>query len=192
MTTCDVLVLGVGGVGSAAMLHLAKRGLQVVGLDRFQPPHSHGSSHGQTRAIRQAYFEHPSYVPMLRRAYSLWDALENESGESLFHRVGLIEAGPVDGAFLRAPYLHNASVLTLAELINLEPRRTEFYRGRNTYDIERVGFHSPSARDDQRYFRFDTAAPGNSNSGHDYPWAIDDPRRDPAALSDLLAYLKTL
>ncbi|WP_420335477.1 hypothetical protein [Roseibium sp.] len=101
-------------------------------------------------------------------------------------------AGPVDGAFLRAPYLHNASVLTLAELINLEPRRTEFYRGRNTYDTERVGFHSPSARDDKRYFRFDTSAPGNSNSGHDYPWAIDDPRRDPAALSDLLAYLKTL
>lgn len=101
-------------------------------------------------------------------------------------------AGPIDGAYLRAPFLHNASVLTLAELINLEPRRPAFYRGWNTYDTERAGFASPSARDKLRYFRFDTSAPGNSNAGHDYPWAIDDPQRDPGALADLLAYLKTL
>lgn len=101
-------------------------------------------------------------------------------------------AGPIDGAFLRAPYLHNASVLTLAELINLEPRREQFYRGQNLYDTDRVGFASPPRKDALRYFQFDTSAPGNANSGHDYPWAIDDPRRDPAALGDLLAYLKTL
>ncbi|WP_108873441.1 hypothetical protein [Roseibium album] len=101
-------------------------------------------------------------------------------------------AGPVDGAFLRAPFLHNASILTLAELINLEPRRAQFYRGWNTYDTDRAGFASPSAKDSRRYFLFETSAPGNSNAGHNYPWAIDDPERDPAALSDLLAYLKTL
>jgi len=101
-------------------------------------------------------------------------------------------SGPIDGAFLRAPYLHNASVLTLAELINLEPRRPVFYRGWNLYDTDRAGFASPTRRDARRYFRFDTSAPGNANTGHDYPWAIDDPQRDPAALADLLAYLKTL
>lgn len=101
-------------------------------------------------------------------------------------------SNPIEGAFLRAPYLHNASVLTLAELINLDERRDTFLRGRNTYDLERVGFTTPDAPDADVYFTFDTALPGNSNAGHDYPWAWDDPERDPAALADLLAYLKTL
>ena len=97
MITCDALVIGAGGVGSAAMMHLADAGLRVIGVDQHVPPHSFGSSHGQTRCIRQAYFEHPDYVPLLRRAYALWDALEQRSGAALFHRVGLLEAGPSDG-----------------------------------------------------------------------------------------------
>ncbi|HUG37691.1 MAG TPA: cytochrome c, partial [Candidatus Limnocylindrales bacterium] len=101
-------------------------------------------------------------------------------------------AGTIDGAYLRAPYLHNGSVLTLAELINLEPRRDVIFRGRNLYDVERVGFASPRQADEKRYFRFDTAAPGNSNAGHDYPWAYDDPARDGDDLRALLAYLKTV
>lgn len=101
-------------------------------------------------------------------------------------------AGPLDGAFLRAPYLHNASVLTLSELINLEPRRDVFFRGRNLYDTERVGFASPRTADARRYFRFDTATVGNANTGHDYPWAYDDPQRSGSDLRALLAYLKTL
>ena len=61
----DVIVIGTGGVGSAALFHLAKRGVKVLGLDRFPPGHDRGSSHGRTRIIRQAYFEHPDYVPLL-------------------------------------------------------------------------------------------------------------------------------
>jgi mono/diheme cytochrome c family protein len=101
-------------------------------------------------------------------------------------------AGPLDGAFLRAPYLHNASVLTLAELINLEPRRKVFFRGQNLYDPNRIGFISPPAADAKRYFRFDTSEIGNSNAGHNYPWTYEDPARSEEDLRALLEYLKSL
>ena len=72
----DAIVIGAaGGVGSAAMFHLASRGARVLGFDRFPPGHDRGSSHGRTRIIRQAYYEHPDYVPLLVRAYQLWDEL---------------------------------------------------------------------------------------------------------------------
>jgi len=96
----DAIVLGTGGVGSAALYQLAKRGLRVLGLDRYPGGHSFGSSHGQTRIIRQAYFEHPDYVPLLRRAYELWDEVESESKQQLFHKVGLLEVGPPDGVLI--------------------------------------------------------------------------------------------
>ena len=99
---------------------------------------------------------------------------------------------PMDGVFIRAPYLHNASVLTLAELINLKKRRAVFYRGRNRYDAVDVGYLSPDAPDRDDYFKFDTTTKGNSNEGHDYPWAYDDPKRNVEDLTALLAYLKTL
>ena len=69
MSHYDVIVVGTGGVGSAALFHVARRGLRVLGLDQFPGGHDRGSSHGQTRIIRQAYFEHPDYVPLLRRGY---------------------------------------------------------------------------------------------------------------------------
>ena len=97
MKTFDVIVLGVGGVGSAAALHLADRGLRVLGLDRFEPGHDRGSSHGQTRIIRKAYFEHPDYVPLLERAYQLWADLESRCGRQLYFPVGVLEVGPADG-----------------------------------------------------------------------------------------------
>ena len=77
----DVIVLGVGGMGSATVYELASRGLRVLGLERFDIPHSFGSSHGVTRIIRMAYFEDPSYVPLLRRSYERWRELESVSGE---------------------------------------------------------------------------------------------------------------
>ena len=67
--TYDVIVVGLGAMGSATACHLARRGMRVLGLDRFTPPHAFGSSHGETRIIREAYFEHPMYVPMVQRAY---------------------------------------------------------------------------------------------------------------------------
>lgn len=99
---------------------------------------------------------------------------------------------PLDSAFTRAPYLHNASVLTLAELINLKKRRTTFYRGRNMYDTVGVGLRSPDQPDAEHYFRFDTSVAGNSNAGHDYPWPYQAPDWNAAALRDLLEFLKTL
>lgn len=100
MTTYDVIVLGTGGVGSAAAWHSARRGVKVLGLDRFAGGHAHGSSHGQTRIIRKAYFEHPDYVPLLNRAYELWAELEQHANEQLYHEVGLIEIGPPDSVVI--------------------------------------------------------------------------------------------
>ena len=94
----DTIVLGVGGVGSAALFHLAGRGVRVLGIDRFAPGHDRGSSHGRTRLIRQAYYEHPDYVPLVQRAYQLWAELSQLRGQQLYHEVGVLQAGPRDGA----------------------------------------------------------------------------------------------
>ena len=97
----DAIVLGTGGVGSAALYHLAQRGLKVLGVDRFAPGHDRGSSHGESRVIRLAYFEHADYVPLLRRSYQLWDELEQHAKQTLFRRVGLLEVGPPNGVVVR-------------------------------------------------------------------------------------------
>jgi sarcosine oxidase len=96
----DVAVIGLGAMGSAALLHLARRGLRVVGIEQFEPGHDRGSSHGETRIIRLGYFEHPSYVPLVRAALALWRALERDSGRSLLHVTGIIEIGAPDGALV--------------------------------------------------------------------------------------------
>jgi len=101
MAAYDAIILGTGGVGSAAAYHLARRGAKVVGIDRFSAGHDRGSSHGETRIIRQAYFEHPDYVPLLLRAYELWRELEQVSGVELLKQVGLLQIGPPSGAVIR-------------------------------------------------------------------------------------------
>ena len=97
----DVIVVGLGAMGSAASDHLAGRGLSVLGLDRFQPPHAVGSSHGESRIIREAYFEHPSYVPIVQRAYECWTALERDTGRSLLRVTGGLMIGPEDGTLVQ-------------------------------------------------------------------------------------------
>mgnify|MGYP000847691186 CR=1 FL=1 len=92
----NTIVIGVGGMGSATCYELAKRGQTVLGIEQFDIPHDMGSSHGYTRIIRLAYYEHPSYVMLLRRAYELWEEIERRSGEHLLHKVGSIDAGPAD------------------------------------------------------------------------------------------------
>ncbi|HEY8394571.1 MAG TPA: N-methyl-L-tryptophan oxidase [Thermaerobacter sp.] len=92
----DVIVIGLGGMGSAIAYHLARRGRRVLGLDRFTPPHDFGSSHGRSRIIRQAYFEHPAYVPLVLRAYELWRALEKDAGEELLVETGGLMIGTPD------------------------------------------------------------------------------------------------
>ena len=92
--TYDVIVVGIGGMGSAACYQLAQRGKRVLGLERFDIPHSNGSSHGVTRIIRLAYFESPVYVPMLRRAYELWREAGERFGERLLITTGGLDASP--------------------------------------------------------------------------------------------------
>ena len=89
----DVVVAGLGAMGSAAAFHLARRGLRVLGVDRHAPPHDLGSSHGDSRIIREAYFEHPVYVPMVQRAFELWRELEEASGATLLQRTGGLMIG---------------------------------------------------------------------------------------------------
>ncbi|MFT3710893.1 MAG: N-methyl-L-tryptophan oxidase [Archangium sp.] len=100
-SSVDAVVLGVGGVGASALMHLAKRGAQVVGFEQHGVAHDRGSSHGGTRVIRKAYGEGSAYVPLLVRAYELWRELERESGASLLHLVGCLNLGPREHAFIR-------------------------------------------------------------------------------------------
>jgi sarcosine oxidase len=96
----DVIIIGLGAMGSAVACHLARRGKRMLGLDRFAPPHALGSSHGQTRIIREAYFEHPVYVPLVQRAYELWFELEKQTGRSLFRQTGGLMIGRPEGAVM--------------------------------------------------------------------------------------------
>ncbi|MEO1078964.1 MAG: N-methyl-L-tryptophan oxidase [Pseudomonadota bacterium] len=106
----DLIVLGTGGIGSAALFSAARRGLKCLGVDRFAPGHDRGSSHGESRLIRLAYFEHPQYVPLLRRSYELWDALD----PSLLRRSGVFyfgrEQGPILGGVRASAELHSLDV----------------------------------------------------------------------------------
>jgi sarcosine oxidase len=110
MQSFDVAIVGLGATGSAAAWHLAERGVRVLGLDRHTPPHHYGSSHGHARIIREAYFEHPQYVPMVQRAYALWDRLAAATNTDLVKRTGGLMIGPQSGHLvsgaLRSAQLH--------------------------------------------------------------------------------------
>ena len=97
----DVIVLGLGGMGSAAAYHLARRGRRVLGLEQFDPVHDRGSSHGETRMIRECYSEHPSYVPLVQRAYENWRQLERDSGlEGILTITGGLYVGAPDSEII--------------------------------------------------------------------------------------------
>jgi len=123
----DAIVLGIGAMGSAAAYYLARRGKRVLGLERFGIPHDMGSSHGHTRIIRLAYYEHPSYVLLLQRAYELWREIQAIVGEQLLHITGSIDAGPEDSWVFKGSWesckLHDLphEVLTGAELHRRHP-----------------------------------------------------------------------
>src|SRR3954447_18887228 len=89
----DVAVVGLGGMGSAAAAHLAARGQRVLGLERFGPAHALGSSHGGSRVIRQSYLEDLAYVPLLTRAYELWERVERDTGADLLTLTGGLYLG---------------------------------------------------------------------------------------------------
>ena len=143
MDTYEAVVVGVGGMGSATVYHLARRGIRVLGLEQFDIPHELGSSHGVSRIIRLAYAEDPRYVPLLRRAYELWRELENRAGERLLITTGGIDAGFEDSATvkgaLRSCALHHLS----HELLSAAALRRRFpgYRLRSNM----VGVYQPDA-----------------------------------------------
>jgi sarcosine oxidase len=97
MAGYDVVVVGLGAIGSAALHRVVRRGQRVLGIEQFEPGHDRGSSHGDTRVFRLGYFEHPSYVPLLREAQVLWRELESESRRRLLTTTGIIEIGAADG-----------------------------------------------------------------------------------------------
>src|SRR3954453_23856423 len=96
-TTYDVIVVGAGGMGSAPAFELARRGRSVLALEQFPPVHDRGSSHGHTRIIRRAYYEHPNYVPLVRRAFERWYDLEQRTGRHLLTECACLGIGPPDG-----------------------------------------------------------------------------------------------
>ena len=124
----DVVVVGLGAMGSAALHHLAARGSRVLGIERFAIGHDRGSSHGLTRIIRLGYFEHPSYVPLVRRAYDLWRDLEKATGETILTVTGIVEMGLPDSTLvtgtLASSRLHGLphQVLDAAALMQRYPQ----------------------------------------------------------------------
>jgi sarcosine oxidase len=103
----DAVVVGLGAMGSATLWRLAERGARVAGVDRFAPPHDRGSSHGESRIIRSAYFEDPAYLPLVREAFTLWRALEAQTGESLLTMTGAAMIGAADSDVVRGA-MHTA------------------------------------------------------------------------------------
>ncbi len=140
----DAAVVGLGVLGAFALRAMARRGLRVIGFDRFDPPHPLGSSHGRSRIIREAYFEHPLYVPLVRDAWRGWRELEAERGVHLFRRTGLLTLGPPAGrtieGTLASAHRHDIEhdVLDAGELLRWFP-------GIRVRGDGEVGVHEPGA-----------------------------------------------
>lgn len=122
----DVIVAGLGAMGSASACHLAARGVSVLGLERFAPHHAMGSWHGDSRIIRELYFEHPLYVPLVQRAYALWEELERESGEPLMTIDGGLMIGPREGMLVAGTLRSAAEHGLPAELLSPAEVRARF------------------------------------------------------------------
>lgn len=116
-THFDAIVIGAGGMGSAAMFELTRRGRRVLGLEQFSLGHRRGSSHGRTRIIRRAYFEHPDYVPLVRRSFDRWYDLEQHCGLRLLTECDCLCVGPPNGevvpGVLKAAHQHGLTVESL-------------------------------------------------------------------------------
>jgi sarcosine oxidase len=139
----DVAVIGLGAMGSAALWQLAKRGLSGVGIDRFVPPHPHGSTHGHTRIIREAYYEHPLYVPLVQRAYTMWDELAREARTELFRPTGGLMLGAEQGTLVRGALRSARDHHLTYELLDAPEVRRRFPA--LTLPDGQVGVHEPRA-----------------------------------------------
>ena len=147
-TSFDVIVIGVGSMGSAACYYLAKRGYKVLGLEQFDISHELGSHAGQSRIIRKAYFEHSDYVPLLEKAYKNWKEFEDETGEQLYFKTGLLYAGTANNEIIKgvkqSAALYNIELekLNLAEAANRFPQ-LRFPRNFEVLFEPEAGFITP-------------------------------------------------
>jgi sarcosine oxidase len=143
MVYYDVAIIGLGAMGSAALHRLALRNVRAIGIDARTPGHTEGSSHGETRVIRLGYFEHPSYVPLVREAYTLWRALERETGVNLLTVTGIVEIGAPESALIRGTLessrLHNLP----HDILNAEDLMKRFPAFRVSAD--HIGVYQPDA-----------------------------------------------
>src|SRR6187401_3052345 len=122
----DVIVIGVGSMGSATSYYLANRGYKVLGLEQFDISHEFGSHAGQSRIIRKAYFEHPDYVPLLESAYKNWSSLEQETGEELYLKTGLLYAGTSSNEMIKG-------IKRSASLYNIELEKLDLANAANRF-----------------------------------------------------------
>ncbi len=132
------MVLGLGANGSSALYHLSRAGYNVCGIDRFVPPHTHGSSHGQSRIIRQAYHESPMYVPLVKEAYTLWHELEQVSGKKLFLKTGGVVLGAADATIVKGARLSAEIYRVPYEYLNNEAIQQRFPALKPTRDTVAV------------------------------------------------------
>ncbi|GAB4138880.1 MAG: N-methyl-L-tryptophan oxidase [Planctomycetaceae bacterium] len=135
------IVMGLGGFGSGVLDSLAMRGVHVLGLEQFGIAHNRGSSHGETRIIRKAYFEHPDYVPLLKRAYDLWENLELDSGRTLKVECGLMIAGLPDSGAVSGARLSSEQHRIPLENLSAREARSRF-RGFHVPDEFEVAYES--------------------------------------------------
>ncbi|MGH7604227.1 MAG: N-methyl-L-tryptophan oxidase, partial [Gemmatimonadaceae bacterium] len=134
----DAIVVGLGAMGSATLCHLALRGARVLGLEQFAPGHSLGSSHGDSRIIREMYFEHPLYVPLVQRAHQLWRDLEERSGASLMTITGGLMIGPPDGMVVTGTLRSVAEHSLPHEILTAAETRARFPAFRMVDDLTAV------------------------------------------------------
>ena len=124
--TFDVIVVGLGAAGSATLYHLARSGARVLGLDRYAPPHMHGSTHSESRIIRKAYFEGTQYLPLLARAYELWGELEENSASQLVNLIGCLNIGAPDSLLVQGAAASAAAIGARYEVLKSEEVEARF------------------------------------------------------------------
>jgi sarcosine oxidase len=139
----DVIVIGVGSMGSAACFWLAKREHKVLGLEQFDIPHDQGSHAGQSRIIRKAYFEQPEYVPLLQRAYYNWQQLEDQTGTQVYFKTGLLYHGPANHAIMKG--VREAASIHHIEIKNLTRQQSALQFSQFTVPPDFETIYEPGA-----------------------------------------------
>jgi sarcosine oxidase len=125
-TIFDVIVVGLGANGSSALYHLSKTNKKMMGIDRYSPPHDFGSSHGESRIIRQAYHENPMYVPFVKEAYNVWNETERESGKKLLLKTGGMMLGKEEATVIKGSILSAETFDIAYEYLNYNDLKSRF------------------------------------------------------------------